>query len=207
MPPPNNQIIVYDDNRLLPADPNQWPESLKQDIRNCCCGSSSSSSSTTAPPKFGVFCCNSGSLNYTGFTLTVTGGSRYDGTFPLTYQTGQYHTRKPGLGCAEVATYVNGWFSDWNVSPCPNIFNDWRFFLEETLTGVASCGLRMIFRGAGDSFFCPGFLEYTNDNLSTVWITDTVSCTPLVLTYNSRFDVLDCNLVTSHAATAIITES
>jgi len=60
------QITVYDDQRLLPANPDDWPSDLKAAIRACCCGQTSSSpgGGIPQPPQNGLLsCCDARIIN------------------------------------------------------------------------------------------------------------------------------------------------
>jgi len=118
-------ITVYDDNRLLPDDPNKWPEALKNDIRNCCCGGGSSSGSgTPINPTYPLSCCPSGqSVNLSsvllmnhlgsithnrGVTLRRWNGglAKYVPWIPILAQVGDQNN--PGVSVIPTA-----WYSDF----------------------------------------------------------------------------------------------
>lgn len=136
MPPPGGKITVTDEYGYLPKNPDEWPERLKQEIRDCCCGASSS---PKPQPTIPSPCCN-GKLFPSTIYANIKNTATHDTGMELRYF-GRATTYGPGLAgvnylnnivppwlpkeclpAAGVLTYAPAWYSDLYESfpPCTN---------------------------------------------------------------------------------------
>lgn len=184
--------------------------------RVCGCGESGSNSGSRS---YGLDCCP-GRL-YTGFCVTISGGSRFDGTYSLTYQTGQ--TISAGvnlLTCAALPTITaDGWFSPWTdnckaVCTC-DIFapeqptTRHRIWLNDSGTGASACAIRFVIEVPVCVFpdpGCNGTLAYNNGILFDVPDITSTSCSPLVITWQQNAPGCSCVVVDIVTADAVLTE-
>lgn len=76
------QLTINDPLRLLPSNPDSWPDDLKAAIRKCCCGGTSSPPPTVVT--FPFDCCQSqGGTLPSNFSVRVSGTLNHDGTYPM----------------------------------------------------------------------------------------------------------------------------
>lgn len=76
------QITINDPLRLLPPNPDQWPDDLKAAIRKCCCDQATSS----PPPTVVTFpfdCCQGTGVLPSNFSVGISGTLTHDGTYPM----------------------------------------------------------------------------------------------------------------------------
>lgn len=155
----------------------------------CGCGGSGSGSGHVS--RYGLSCC-SNTIQYSGFCITISGGTWADGTYTMTYQTGVVITRTwSGFPCSPTDTLANGWFSEWQPdarNPCTGLsvpIYRHRVWIEESaIPGVGGCIVNFSFETGTGGIFCTseryissGILFLTRDSLS---------CSPLVITYHAN---------------------
>lgn len=120
-------ITVTDAGGYLPKNPDEWPEQLKREIRECCCGASTSRPAipNTNNPIYPVTCCPNGqAVNLSSVLLMNHGGSvSHDRGMTLRKWPGGVNSNPvpwipeeaqwDNANTGTVGNVYDAWYSDW----------------------------------------------------------------------------------------------
>lgn len=154
--------------------------------------------------QFGLGCCTEDASQYTGFCVTISGGSLIDGTYTLTFQTNQEINREItnafGGDCSITnQVYADGWFSDWvtncragcacNANSAPT--NRHRIYMPGDASGITLCAIFVYFEtpycaSPPANTACNGTIQISGGmvfgpNMGASMVSK--SCNPLVITW------------------------